>query len=291
MPDRQLQLAQWLPYKKDRNADFGGRSFYFFDLDNNILHMDTDIFLFHKEDGGELAITSGELATHGDDIGKRGSYAQYYLDHDHETGSFRNFLDRGGASALFGPRSPLLEDLERALSRPSWKWHGPSWNHFFYAVLNRRPISVITARGHGVWTIRRALNLLHRKKVIYRRPNILSIYPVTNPRLRRSMGDPEYKTPVAELKRRALVKSVEQAFRRYGSNPHHRFGVSDDDPRNLSEITAALVEIKRRYPRNSFFVIDSSGKTIQKTEIFVDHSEASEKIDMGDALNYQLFDF
>jgi hypothetical protein len=51
------------------------------------------------------------------------------------------------------------------------------------------------------------------------------------------------------------------------------------------------VEVKKRYPRNSFFVIDSSRDRIQKTEIFPDHIERSKTIELSDALNYQLFDF
>jgi hypothetical protein len=287
MPDQQLFLADdWLPYKEDRNASKGGRSFYFFDLDDNILHMDTRIVLFRRDDRSELEISSSDLAAHSADIGLRGPYADYFLDSDDRLGSFRNFRD-----PLFGS-SPLISDVESAISGPAWEWHGPSWNHFFYAVLNRRPVSIITARGHRPSTIRRAMNMLHRRGHLLRRPNFLAIYPVTNPRLRRSLfRDPEYARPVAELKYEALIMAVEKAFRRYGANPHHRFGVSDDDPRNIEEISRALVEVKKRYPRNSFFVIDSSRDRIQKTEIFPDHIERSKTIELSDALNYQLSDF
>ena len=62
MTEEQLELAQWLPYRADRNADYGGRSFYFFDLDNNILHLPTEIILFHRETRQELPILPDELA-------------------------------------------------------------------------------------------------------------------------------------------------------------------------------------------------------------------------------------
>ncbi len=287
MAEQELsQGDDWLPYKEDRNASYGGRSFYFFDLDDNILHLDTPIILFHKETGAEREISSADLAAYGNTIGKSGPYGEFRFEQDDRTGSFRNFRD-----PPFGP-SPLVKDLERAIRQPVWEWRGPSWNHFFYAVLNRRPVSIITARGHRPESIKRALNLLYRRGELLKRPNFLSVFPVTNPLLRqRVFKDPHYARPVAELKYEALILAVENAFRRYGKNPHHRFGVSDDDPNNIREISRALVEVKRRYPQNSFFVIDSSGRSIQKTEIFEDHTEQSRTIDLSDALNYQLFDF
>lgn len=285
--EKQLPLAQWLPYKEDHNAGRGGRSFYFFDLDDNIIYMDTKIILFHKKNGLEIEISSGELARHIKKIGNSGPYADYYLDLNDATGSYRNFRDK---LRLFGKQSIEI-DLEKAIEKPEWEWHGPSWNHFFYAVLNERPVSIITARGHHPKTIKKALHILYRKGHLIKKPNILTIYPVSNPRLRKDMGDPDLKRPIALLKKEALHRSVETAFRKYGYNPNHRFGVSDDDPRNIEEITATLVEIKKKYPDNAFFVIDSSEGKIQKTEIFEDHILSSEKIELADALNYRLFDF
>lgn len=289
----QLPLAQWLPYKEDRNALHGGRSFYFFDLDDNILFMDTKILLFHKDTDEEIEISSGELAQNLKDIGVRGRFADYYIHRNDAIGSYRNFQDR-----FFPPWRPSKKrrqsielDLERAIEKPEWDWHGPSWNHFFYAVLNGRPVSIITARGHRPETIKRALNILYSRGHLQRKPNILTVYPVTNPAVRKKLGDSEQNKPIALLKKEALHRSVEAAFKKYGYNPHHRFGVSDDDPANIEEITATLVEIKQKYPENAFFVIDTSGGKVQKTEIFQDHLERSEQIELVDALNYRLFDF
>jgi hypothetical protein len=291
--NRQLPLAQWLPYKEDRNARQGGRSFYFFDLDDNILFMDTKIMLFHKATGEEIQLSSGELARHVSDIGKTGKYRDYSVDPDDATGSYRNFRDRKIPLLrhLAGEKQSIETDLEKALEKPEWDWHGPSWNHFFYAVLNGRPLSIITARGHKPRTIKRTLNILYRRGLLLKKPNILTIFPVSNPELRRELGDADLKTPIAQLKKKALHLSVERAFKKYGYNPYHRFGISDDDPHNLDAIKDTLIEIKRKYPRNAFFLIDSSGGKIQKTEIFEDHMVPSEKIELVDALNYSLFDF
>ncbi len=290
MPQRQLPLAQWLPYKKDRNAGKGGRSFYFFDLDDNIAIVGTKIILFHKETNKEIEISSAELAQNTRTIGKSGPYADYYVHRDDRIGSYRNFRDKPYPFWKRG-RQYIETDLEKALERPEWEWHGPSWNHFFYAVLNRRPVSIITARGHHPRTIKRALNIFYKKGFLLRKPNILTIFPVSNPRVRRDLGDPELNTPISILKKEALHRSVETAFKKYGYSPYHRFGVSDDDPANIEEITATLVEIKKKYPENAFFVIDSSEGKVQKTEIFEDHLIRSEKIELVDALNYRLFDF
>jgi hypothetical protein len=290
MVNKQLPLAQWLPYKEDRNARHGGRSFYFFDLDDNILFMDTKIFLFHKDTHLEIDISSGELAQNIKIIGKSGKYKDYYIDNHDTTGSFRNFRDKKKLPWKKDKQSIEI-DLERVIKKPEWDWHGPSWNHFFYAVLNERPISIITARGHQPKTIKRTLNILYREGHLQKKPNLLSLYPVSQPHVRKDLGDREFKKSIAQLKKEALHRSVERAFQKYGYNPHHRFGVSDDDPHNIEEITATLVEIKKKYPSNAFFIIDSSGGNIQKTEIFENHLEQSEKIELGDALNYGLLDF
>lgn len=293
MTQGQLPLARWLPYKEDRNARQGGRSFYFFDLDDNILSMDTKIILFHKKNGSEIEISSSELAESSKTIGKSGKFKDFCLDFNDATGSYRNFRDKRFPPWIWGKqrRQSIETDLEKALEKPEWDWHGPSWNHFFYAVLNERPVSIITARGHQPKTMKRSLNLLFHQGFLFKKPNILTIYPVSNPQVRKDLGDPDLKMSIAKLKKVALKRSVERAFRKYGFSPHHRFGVSDDDPSNIGEITATLVELKKEYPQNAFFVIDTSGGKIQKTEIFENHFIQSEGIALADALNYRLFDF
>lgn len=167
---------------------------------------------------------------------------------------------------------------------------GASWDRFFHAVCHGRPISIITARGHSVQTMRRALNHLCRRACLRPRPNILSIYPVTNPQLKQELAASGGKDGAAELKRVALFKSVELAFKTYGQNCHHRFGISDDSPRNIEAITRALMEIKGRYPDNRFFVIDTSGEHLEKREVFPDHVETSHSADFPSAINYKLFE-
>ena len=81
--------------------------------------------------------------------------------------------------------------------------------------------------------------------------------------------------------------SVETAFQTYGFSPFHRFGMSDDDPKNLKFIYDEMVELKRSYPRNSFFVISTHKGQLRKREVFLDHFtdqliESEKQLDLFD---------
>src|SRR4051812_26153300 len=94
--DKKGQLELSLPRdpERDRNLHLGGRSFYFFDFDDNIAFLTTSLILFHKETGSELAISSSEYAQVHTSIGKSGPYKDYEIRLDDRTGTYRNFRDR-----------------------------------------------------------------------------------------------------------------------------------------------------------------------------------------------------
>ena len=46
----------------DRNFAHGGRSFYFFDFDDNVAFLTTPMFLFHRETKAEIQISSRQFA-------------------------------------------------------------------------------------------------------------------------------------------------------------------------------------------------------------------------------------
>lgn len=282
----QMELEIKRHPEPDRNFDVGGRSFYFFDFDDNVAFLSTPIFIFHKSTGKELALTSGEFAEHSATIGKLGPYQDFKVDFDDENGSFRCFRDGdlSRVDKLLGKRQAFVEDLAAALGHPEFQWKGPSWACFYHAVFNCRPVSVITARGHHPETIREGIRVLRDKGHLPTEPNYLSLYPVSHPETQHQLGF-EGRASVAEMKQAAIRASVLRAFDVYGYNDHHRFGMSDDDPKNIELITEEMTKLKKDFPEISFFVIKTCKGEFVKREIFSDYTheemlEASEQMSL-----------
>jgi hypothetical protein len=262
----QLELPIHREIEADRNADKGGRSFYFFDFDDNIAFLATPSFIFHKSTGRELVLTSGEFAQNHRDIGFRGQFADFEVRLDSQTGTFRYFRDQdiNLLEKVLGKKQAFVQDLGAALGLPDFRWKGPSWDCFYHAVFNQRPLSLITARGHSQETIRAGIRLLVARDFIPHEPNYLSVYPVSNPEVKKSLGIFDESTSVANLKKAAIRASVEAAILKYGYSPHHRFGMSDDDPHNIALIVEEMTSLKSLYPEMSFFVIETKNSKSQR---------------------------
>ncbi|MBK23123.1 MAG: hypothetical protein CME70_03880 [Halobacteriovorax sp.] len=265
----QLEFSFGRPKEKDRNAHLGGKSFYFFDFDDNVVYLSTPIVLFHKKTNKEVFVGSGEFAQENKRIGKSGPYADYYLNFDDLTGSFRYFRDHsfGLLDKIVRKKQTFVQDVAKAIQNAEYDWKAPSWNCFYHATFNNRPTSVITARGHDSDTIKEGVKLMVKEGHLPHEPNFLSIYPVSNPEVRVALGDKELTSSIAELKRGAIRESVEEAIRIYGYSPHHRFGMSDDDPHNVELITEEMKTLKRKYPEMSFFVIHTHQDHFVKEEV------------------------
>jgi hypothetical protein len=264
----QLELSFERPQEKDRNYHLGGKSFYFFDFDDNVAYLSTPIVIFHKVTGLEVLLNSGEFAQVNKKIGVEGRYRDYFMDFDDETGSFRYFRDLNTqhlSSKKIQQR--FVSDIESALEKAEWDWKAPSWNCFYHATYNQRPLSLITARGHHSQTIKQGISRMVDQGHLPQEPNYLSIYPVSHPDTRAALGDHDLKASVAELKRHAIAQSVEKAIEQYNYNPHHRFGMSDDDPHNIELITEEMKVLKGRYPEMSFFVIQTFKDSYVKREV------------------------
>lgn len=270
MNKAQLEFDFGRPLERDRNHHLGGRSFYFFDFDDNVAYLTTPIVLFHKESGKEELLSSGDWAQNHSLIGKSGRYSDFYVDFNDERGSFRYFRDQNLSviDRMTRKKQTFVSDIESVLDLADYAWKAPSWNCFYHATFNKRPMSVITARGHNSETIKDGISLIVKKGHLPHRPNYLSIYPVTNPQIRTTeLGDPELKLSVADLKRAAISGSVEKAIEEYGHSPFHRFGMSDDDPKNIELITEEMKVLKRKYPEMAFFVIQTFDDHFVKTEV------------------------
>jgi len=272
VPPAQLELGLAREKEQDRNYHLGGRSFYFFDFDDNIAFLTTPLIVFHKETGAEVPVSTGEFATVQNQIGQSGKYKNYELRWDDRNGSFRNFRDHQNEEIeKLGKKSqPFLEDVAQALGHPDFSWKGPSWSCFYHAVFNHRPISVITARGHHPSTIEQGIQLFCEAGHLPEIPNFLCVFPVNHPEVRKFLGQEALEgtqLSVPELKQAAIRKSVEAAIEKYGYNQHHRFGMSDDDPKNIQLIAEEMTRLKVIYPSLSFYVIETHGGDFIKYEV------------------------
>jgi hypothetical protein len=287
----QLELGIPTPKESDRNHQKGGRSFYFFDFDDNVVNMLTTIVLFHKKSKKELPITTHQMAEFGGQVGESGPYKDYEFNFCDESGSFRHFRDPL-PSEQGGIDSPFLVDLKEALKLPEHRWKAPSWNFFSYAVTNQRPLSIITARGHHPNTVKQGINLLCQQMELPHTPNYLAIFPVSHLPTRDLLEDSDYTASTSELKRRAIIRSVQLGVETYGNSPYHRFGMSDDDPQNIELITQAMTELKRgEFSNMSFFVINTHQGDCLKQEILasdIKQHEISAELDDDQPLS--LFD-
>jgi len=284
----QLELPIKRVREPDRNFARGGRSFYFFDFDDNVAFLTTPMFLFHKETGAEIQISSREFAQQSHFIGKSGVFGDYQMNYDAKEGSFRCFRDKDidWIGRLLGRRQMFVNDLAAALGMPDVQWKGPSWSCFYHAVFNGRPLALITARGHHPDTIRQGISLWVNEGHLPQEPNYLAVYPVSHPEVKKSL-DLANSDSIPHLKQRALRASVLQAIKVYGQSPHHRFGMSDDDPRNIEWIVKEMRELKKEFPEMSFFIIQTHGEQMLKSEVFADRLEDTV---VGGESQLKLFD-
>ncbi len=132
MKQKQLHFNLNRPKEADRNYEKGGRSFYFFDFDDNILNLLTPIVLFHKDTKEEKLISTAELAEQGQLIGKSGPYADYEYNFDDSVGSYRFFRDSYDTTDL--REKNFTKDIYHAIEKAAFKWKGPSWKYFHYAT-------------------------------------------------------------------------------------------------------------------------------------------------------------
>lgn len=288
---KQMELGIDRPFEPDRNYEMGGRSFYFFDFDDNVAFLPTPMYLFHSESGKEVKISTGEYAKYSNLIGREGFFKDYRLDLCPQTGSFRRFRDQKFSwfqKVFRKPDQAFVEDIEKALQRPEELWKGPSWDCFYHAVYNKRPISIITARGHNSETIKAGIKKFVEHGFLPHEPNYLSVFAVSNPEVQKYLGDANLEEDVPQLKKRAIHKSVEKAFDIYGKSGFHRFGMSDDDERNVNLIMEAMRELKRGNPNNSFYVIHSKGDSFTKEEVIIHSRKPKPKSKKLDQMN--LFD-
>lgn len=140
-------------------------------------------------------------------------------------------------------------------------------------------MAIITARGHSPETLQAGIRVLVENELILCEPNYLAIFAVGNAQvadelLARVSDDAEraaiaaLRDKTAALKRIAIRQAVESALEKYGAEPEHRFGMSDDDPQNVDLIVKAMCDCKNKHPDKRFFVINTHEGEWVKLEVF-----------------------
>ena len=155
------------------------QSFYFFDIDENILHLPTRVHLLNTMTGEERPMRQHEYEEIKAYLGVPGLWEDWA---DPPARAYREFADGQDRNG----EEYLLRDVRRALDTANWR--GPSWKIFKYAVLKRRPIAIITARQHSRETIKAGIKLLVDAGHLPEEPDYLAIYPVSNPDVREELG-------------------------------------------------------------------------------------------------------
>jgi predicted enzyme related to lactoylglutathione lyase len=236
------------------------KSFYFFDIDDNLLFLPTKIYLWNAERRIEKIVSSGEYAAVQSSLGRVGIWQSWAVSGE----TFRDFRDDLNVAVS---EQTFIKDLESALATGT-AWQGPSWPLLVHAAEKGRDIAMVTARGHAPATIEAGLKLLASRGLLSSVPPILGIYTVTNPEVRALVGAADPAMTVPSVKKRAIRHAVAVALERHGETPPHRFGMSDDDPNNVVLAISAMRDCKLDYPDKRFFVINTNREEYVKLEIF-----------------------
>jgi hypothetical protein len=243
-------------------ADHHGISFYLFDFDDNIMFLQTPIFLLNTLTRVVQSVGTGEFATIQPALGRPGKWGDYAI----FDGTYSNFRDIPEPAS--GQQEYFVRDIISAIDAHASAWKGPSWDMFVHACDKQRPLSIVTARGHSAATLRAGVKVLADRGLIPREPNYHTVFPVGNPDVRRQLGDSDLMMTTPALKKVAIVKSVDRAIVDFASEADLHFGMSDDDPQNVQLIIAAMRQCKTKYPDRRFFVIDTHPNEKVKLEVF-----------------------
>jgi len=240
-------------------------SFYFFDFDDNIMFLETKILVLNTVTRKTKELSTGDFANVFQLLGQPGDWQDYAM----FDGSYQNFRDIPADQLKPGQKQHFVKDVEAAVSGSDDSWQAPAWPLFVHACANQRPVSIVTARGHSPATLQAGVRALVDKGLLPQEPNYHTVFPVGNDDVRRDqLDDPDLVVTTPALKKRAIMQTVDQALERYGAEPEHRFGMSDDDPKNVHLIISAMVECKKKYPDKRFFVINTHLGEKVKLEVF-----------------------
>lgn len=239
-----------------------------FDFDNNILHMDTNLFMERLENGKwvPVKVTPEEFVN-------IKSFPNYRPFENDWIKAFVEFSDKGERG-----EDAFIEDIKKSLDE---KAYGPSYDDFIECVIEARIFAIITARSHKESTIRKGIEYIIKSvlsdtqlkemkdnikkykklfKVEVRSNNLLKFYldqcvfvGVSSPDFEILLHQNNINvidTPSAKmLAFRMFVKKVRSYSRR-----NIKIGFSDDDHKNIKSIKKLVRALELEYPKIDFSV-------------------------------------
>ncbi len=238
------------------------KNYLIYDWDDNLLHMDTEIFVEFNDNGvwKEIAITSSHYR-----IARKSP-----LYRPTENG-YRNCHGNG---------PEFLNDVKKAIKAKAF---GPSFDSLIKSLISGNILSIISARGHDSKTIRSGIeyiishclskanieDMLENLKQI----NINTIEEYLDTCIYVGVYSPEFlKTISSDIEDNTESYkriAVERSFDFYLKHSTQfdstiSIGFSDDDKHNVIKITEYFKELKVKYPHIELAIFDTSEKKHEK---------------------------
>lgn len=275
-------------FEEFENDVNGILTYFSFDIDDNLLFMDTRIKLEHLVDDEWV-----------DEYVSTAKFAQVRADPNwrYKGGdeSFEEFRD-------WGPRgkNTFLHDFKKAVEEEKF---GPSWNKFIECLVNGHIFSIITSRGHEPKNVRRAFywliynygldnfrnlpienvdksksfddqmieNLLSYHELFGSEPDqvidsyieLCPVYTISSVAFKKEFG---HDTPM-ELAKKMALRDFNNKVKEYADQIGMRakYGFSDDDPKFVKAAAEEFMDLKDKHKNIDYSVFDTGGdKKVKK---------------------------
>jgi len=262
--------------------------YYSFDIDDNLLFMDTKIKLEHLVDGEWIDefVDTAKFAVVRTDPNWR------YKGGDESFEEFRDWGPKGKNTFLFDFKKAVIDEK-----------FGPSWNKFIECLVNGNIFSIITSRGHEPNNVRRAFywliytygldnfkdlpiqnvdksrpfddqmieNLLKYHELFGSEPDqvidsyieLCPVYTISSVYCKRKFG---HDVSMEDAKKMSL-RDFNQMVKGFADDLGvvAEYGFSDDDPRFVKAAAEEFMELKDKNKNINYSVFDTGGdKKVKK---------------------------
>ena len=246
---------------------------YLFDWDDNILHMDTKIYVEKNINNKwkKCQVSTSKFA-------KIRHSKEYRPLSNNWNKAFEEFTDNGSRGD-----TAFLMDVNKALKKTSL---GPSYNDFLECLTQANFFGIVTARGHHKYILIESIKFLINKSFTPNRYSTM-IKNIRNkyiPKELRQFLSPDIildrylrqchyycvsskrfiehiknaSLPVEQAKKLAIKMFINKVV---NIDPEAVVGFSDDDSNNVKHIAEYVSnELKKEYPELEFNIYDTSSK-------------------------------